>query len=102
MQRANLLPPQYGLVLVLYTSHASQLRVRSGSSALLRSYAGEIGGIFVETSAKSGINVQEMFTDISETKPPRHGPRAHAQPVPRVAPRAHAVCVLRVLKHGGA
>ena len=56
-----------GLCCFFYTSHASQSHVRSGSSALLRSYAGEIGGIFVETSAKSGINVQEIFTDIGET-----------------------------------
>ena len=34
-----------------------------------QTYADEINAIFVETSAKTGDNVQEMFTDISKRLP---------------------------------
>jgi GTPase SAR1 family protein len=34
-----------------------------------KTYAEEIDAIFVETSAKTGDNVQEMFTDISKRLP---------------------------------
>ena len=36
---------------------------------MAKAYADEINAIFVETSAKTGDNVQEMFTDISKRLP---------------------------------
>ena len=42
---------------------------REVEKATAQGYAEEINAIFVETSAKTGDNVQEMFTDISKRLP---------------------------------
>ena len=42
---------------------------REVEKATAQTYADEINAIFVETSAKTGDNVQEMFTDISKRLP---------------------------------
>ena len=42
---------------------------REVSRETAQTYADEINAIFVETSAKTGDNVQEMFTDISKRLP---------------------------------
>ena len=65
VQELQSLGPE-NIVIALAGNKCDLADQRAVEREVSQAYADEIDAIFVETSAKTGDNVQEMFTDISE------------------------------------
>eukprot|EP00878_Enallax_costatus_P039493 GHUV01045257.1.p2 GENE.GHUV01045257.1~~GHUV01045257.1.p2 ORF type:complete len:120 (-),score=39.06 GHUV01045257.1:362-721(-) len=87
-------------LLVLYAGNKADLESsRAVSAEEATTYANENGLFFMETSAKTAANVNELFTEIARKLPKAEAPRQQqpgivldAQPQPQAARKISSCC----------